>query len=201
MNNEAAPEPNKYARTPQPDKYALLREDLAYHQARVLLLITAVSALRGHQGKLDGLTKLAKLDFLLRYPALAHLVLDDLDPNDRRLNLTRRDLAEPTSVEAPMIRYKFGPWDDRYYPMIGALVGRGLVRYARGRRGSVALVSTPAGKRLTAEMSSSNEWRIMASRSRAIADASAGLTGSNLKDLIYQRLAGLMDRPHRQVIR
>jgi hypothetical protein len=186
--------------TPQPDKYALLQEDLAYHQARVLLLITAVCTSEGHGRKLDGLTKLAKLDFLLRYPALAHVVLDELDPRDARLELTTRDLTEPTAVEAPMIRYKFGPWDDRYYPVIGALVGRGLVRYAAGRRGSVALVATPAGKRLAAQMLSSNEWRAIAGRSQAIAQASAGLTGSALKDLIYQRLAVLMDRPHRQVI-
>ncbi len=41
---------------------ALLREDLAYHQARVLLLVDAVSTAPGHAKKLDGLTKLAKLD-------------------------------------------------------------------------------------------------------------------------------------------
>jgi len=55
---------------------ALLREDLAYHQARVLLLVAGVSRTKGNNGKLDGLTKLAKLDFLLRYPALAPEVLD-----------------------------------------------------------------------------------------------------------------------------
>ena len=30
-----------------------------------------------------------------------------------------------------MIRYKYGPWDDRYYAVIGALVSRGLLRYVR----------------------------------------------------------------------
>jgi hypothetical protein len=35
----------------------------------------------------------------------------------------------------------------------------------------------------------------------AIAEASAGLTGNALKDLIYQRLVSLMDRPYREVIR
>lgn len=68
----------------RPEELALLRDDLAYHQARVLLLVTAVADARGHQGKVDGLTKLAKLDFLLRYPALAALVLDRLDPADLR---------------------------------------------------------------------------------------------------------------------
>jgi len=97
-----------------PDRYrdlALVRDDLAYHQARVLLLVTAVAAAQGHSGKVDGLTKLAKLDFLLRYPALAPSVLDRLDPADARLHLADDDRADPANAEAPMIRYKYGPWD------------------------------------------------------------------------------------------
>lgn len=184
-----------------PIELALLREDLAYHQARVLLLVTAVAAEQGHKRKLDGLTKLAKLDFLLRYPALASTVLDPLDPHDRRLHLADEDIHDPTAVEAPMTRYKYGPWDDRYYAIIGALVGRGLVRYTPGVRSSVALVPTPAGRKLAAEMATSDQWADVADRSRAIAEASSGLTGNTLKELIYQRLAELMDRPHRQVIR
>lgn len=180
---------------------AMLREDLAYHQARVLLLVTATAAERGHARKLDGLTKLAKLDFLLRYPALATEVLDPLNINDPRLHLGDDDVREPTAVEAPMTRYKYGPWDDRYYAIIGALVGRGLLRYAKGRKGSVALVPTPAGRRLADQMAATAEWSEVADRSQAIAEASSGLTGNALKDLIYQRLADLMNRPHRQVIR
>lgn len=180
---------------------AMLREDLAYHQARVLLLVTAVAAEQGHASKLDGLTKLAKLDFLLRYPALASTVLDPLDPFDPRLHLADEDLLEPTTVEAPMTRYKYGPWDDRYYTIIGALVGRGLLRYARGRQGSVALVPTPSGKKLAAAMATTAQWLEIADRCQAVAQASTGMTGNALKDLIYQRLADLMDRPLRQVIR
>ena len=67
--------------TPPDQDLALLQDDLAYHQARVLILIDAVAGTPGHANKLDGLTKLAKLDFLLRYPALAPQVLDDLDPS------------------------------------------------------------------------------------------------------------------------
>lgn len=186
--------------TPDPTLLGLLRDDLAYHQARVLLLVTMVAQTKGHAGKLDGLTKLAKLDFLVRYPALAPRVLDRLDSSDRRLHLSADDADAPTEVEAPMSRYKYGPWDDRYYPVIGALVGRGLLRYARGRRGSVALVPTPAGRRLATAMATSATWEQLGDRCTAIAEASSGLTGNALKDLIYQRLAALMDRPHRQVI-
>lgn len=180
---------------------ALLREDLAYHQARVLLLVAAVSRAKGNGGKLDGLTKLAKLDFLLRYPALAPEVLDQLDGGDPRMHLARDDREMPTSVEAPMTRYKYGPWDDRYYAVLGALIGRGLLRYTAARKGSVAVAPTAAGRRLAAQLAESDKWSDTADRGVAIAEASGGLTGNALKDLIYQRLAELMDRPHRQVIR
>jgi hypothetical protein len=180
---------------------AVLREDLAYHQARVLLLVTAVSATKGHASKLDGLTKLAKLDFLLRYPALAPQVLDRLDQTDPRLHLGVSDFAAPTEVEAPMTRYKYGPWDDRYYAIIGALIGRGLLRYTAARKGSVAVTPTPAGRRLAGELGASPRWVDVHDRSRAIAEASTNMTGNALKDRIYERLADLMDRPHRQVIR
>jgi len=179
----------------------LARDDLAYHQARVLLLVTAVATGPGHARKLDGLTKLAKLDFLLRYPALAPEVLDQLSRTDARLHLSAEDNAEPTDVEAPMTRYKYGPWDDRYYAVIGALVGRGLLRYATGRRGSVALAPTTAGRRLSQTLAATPEWTNIAQRCGAIADATSGMTGNALKDLIYERLASLMDRPQRQVIR
>ncbi|MCW2690804.1 MAG: hypothetical protein JWR37_5694 [Mycobacterium sp.] len=175
-------------------------EDLAYHQARVLLLVAAVASDPGHQRKLDGLTKLAKLDFLVRYPALASVVLDDLDGDEPKMHLSDHEVAAPTEVEDPMTRYKYGPWDDRYYPVVGALVSRGLLKYVKGRRGSVALTTTPAGKKFADDLTHDPLWTQIADRCEAVAEASAGLTGNALKERIYERLADLMDRPHRNVI-
>ena len=170
---------------------AILQEDLAYHQVRILLLVTSVAATKGHAQKMDGLTKLAKLDFLVRYPALAPIVLDDpsLEPP-----------ATASAVEAPMIRYKYGPWDDRYYPVIGALVGRGLLAYTRGRQGSIALRPTTAGKDLAVEVAQTPAWSAVAAQCRAIAESSAGMSGNQLKEAIYARLPELMDQPHRRVL-
>jgi hypothetical protein len=184
------------------EELALLREDLAYHQARVLLLVSAVTATQGHQGKVDGLTKLAKLDFLLRYPAVAPAVLDRLSAADPRLRLPAGESAHGSGyIEAPMIRYKYGPWDDRYYTIIGALVGRGLLRYMRGRRGSVALAPTSAGRELAGQLAAADEWSDVAERSKVIAESSTGMSGNALKTLIYQRLASLIDRQLGEVIR
>lgn len=175
-------------------------EDLAYHQGRVLLLIRAVAEEPRNSGRLDGLTKLAKLDFLVRYPALAPVVLDELHESDPDLHLGAADLSDPTAVADPMIRYKYGPWDDRYYPIVGALISRGLLRYARGRKGSVALVPTASGRSLADDLSAEPSWRGINDQCRAVARASAGLTGNALKSRIYERLADLMDRRHREVI-
>lgn len=190
MNDEA----------PDFDALRWVVEDLAYHQARVLLLVKAVAADPGHARKLDGLTKLAKLDFLVRYPALASTVLDNVSDSEPRMHLSHDEVAAPTDVEDPMTRYKYGPWDDRYYPVVGALVSRGLLKYVRGRRGSVALAPTPAGKSLASELAQEPLWQDVADRCAAIAEAAAGLTGNAIKQLIYERLADLMDRPHREVI-
>ncbi|NTW38923.1 MAG: hypothetical protein HGA44_03400 [Cellulomonadaceae bacterium] len=175
--------------------------DLAYHQLRVLLLVNAVSGAPGHSRKLDGLTKLAKLDFLVRYPALTLRVLDDVDPEDARLHIGPDDIANPTEVDDPMVRYKYGPWDDRYYPVIGALISRGLLRYVRGGRGNVALSPTAAGRRIAQGLAQDRLWAEVADRCEAVAGYSGGLSGNALKDRIYARLADLMDRPHREVIK
>ncbi|MGY1761047.1 hypothetical protein ACI79G_07035 [Geodermatophilus sp. SYSU D00779] len=183
-----------------PEGLRWVLDDLAYHQSRILLLVEAVAAEPGHGRKLDGLTKLAKLDFLLRYPALATVILDDLAADDERLHVDDADRLSPTDVADPMTRYKYGPWDDRYYPVVGALVSRGLLRYARGRRGSVALVPTTAGRRLADSLRRDRAWRETADRCQVLAQASAGMTGNALKERIYERLSNLMDRPHRGVI-
>lgn len=167
---------------------------MAYHQARVLLLVQAVSADPGRARKLDGLTKLAKLDFLVRYPALAVTVLDAMPDTEPRMHRTSDEVAAPTEVEDPMTRYKYGPWDDRYYPVVGALVSRGLLKYVKGRRGSVALAPTPAGTALAADLTHMPLWETTADRCAAIAEASAGMTGNAVKELIYERLANLMDQ-------
>lgn len=189
---------NAHRHDPEAVRWAV--DDLAYHQARVLLLVNAVAAEPGHSRKLDGLTKLAKLDFLVRYPALANLVLDGLSASEPRMHLGDDELSAPTEVEDPMTRYKYGPWDDRYYPVIGALVARRLLRYVKGRRGSVALATTPAGKGFAESLAEDPLWGDLADRCEAVAQASTGLSGNALKDLIYGRLPELMDRPHREVI-
>lgn len=164
-----------------------------YHAARILLLLNAMTR---PGGRLDGLTKLAKLDFLLRYPAMLDRLLKrdgvtwpaDTGPTD----LERR------AVESRMIRYKYGPWDDAYYPIIGSLVARDLVRIAKGR-GRVALVLTPTGRTVAEQIGRDPGWRRVADRCRLLREH-FNVSGNQLKTRIYRELPEVVDLPLRSEI-
>lgn len=167
------------------DALAIERRELEYHQARVLLLIVAFA---GARGKLDGLTKLAKLDFLLRYPVFLERLLPagSADWTDQ----TRPTQVERQAVESRMMRYKYGPWDDRYYPVIGALVGRGLLNYVEGARGNLALRPTAAGRALASALTADPQWAVTYARS-ALLKRHLNLSGNASRTLstnVFPRL-------------
>ncbi|RYF32837.1 MAG: hypothetical protein EOO38_30605, partial [Cytophagaceae bacterium] len=99
----------------QPASLTVTADDLVeFHAARLLLLIK----LCGTSNRIDGLTKLAKLDFFVRYPEFFIEVCQ---------RLGKDTTVQPASVESPMVRYHYGPWDHRYYQVLGFLEGRGLI--------------------------------------------------------------------------
>jgi hypothetical protein len=172
------------------------RRDSAYHQVRILLLIDIMS---GESGALDGLTKLAKLDFLLRYPVFLVNLLDAMGAEPLPQNLGPTD-SEKDTVESRMIRYKYGPWDDRYYGVIGALIGRGLIEHSKGRGGNLAMKPTPGGHAMAQALASEPSWNLTAERCRLLKRNFGRYSGNRIKDLIYTLLPDVVDRPHRTEI-
>ncbi len=88
-------------------------------EMRLLLLIDAFS---NQQEGLQGRTKLAKLDFLLRYPEFLKRALQakSVDVGDDE----QASFVEPNPIEQRMVRYRFGPWDPSYFSLLGSLLGR-----------------------------------------------------------------------------
>lgn len=169
------------------------RLDANYHEARLLLLLDAFATQRK---PLSGLTKLAKLDFLLRYPVFLERLLTTR-------GVTWPSGAEPTAtereaVESTMIRYKYGPWDDAYYGVIGSLISRGLVESTDAGRTTLRL--TADGRRVAAKLGSDPAWRVVARRARVL-KSHFDVTGNSLKDMIYAELPDAVDRPQRTEIR
>ena len=130
------------------------------HAARLLVLISAFSG-TGQGDAVEGLTKLAKLDFLLRYPVMLERALAAKGRSTRDVQLEDH---ERLSVESEMVRYRFGPWDHRYREFLNILVGKGLVTVSvEGRK--VVLALTERGRTLASELSASPAFQDYARRS------------------------------------
>lgn len=94
-------------------------------EARLLLLIDSFSRNpSGGTRYLEGRVKLAKLDFLLRYPRhLRNVLITHGVPIERLKALN----PEESPLDDRMMRYRYGPWDPSYFAVLGSLIGRGLV--------------------------------------------------------------------------
>ncbi|MET8539479.1 hypothetical protein ABZW03_02310 [Kitasatospora sp. NPDC004799] len=166
--------------------------EAGYHEARILLLIDKfTTAKKG----LDGLTKLAKLDFLLRYPAMLDRLLTEDDihwPQGAQPTASER-----RAVESRMTRYKYGPWDQRYYSVLGSLAARGLITYSGANRAEFRI--TANGAIAATALTATDEWAVVAQRI-ALLKRHFNKSGTALKTLIYDRLPDAVDRPWRTEI-
>lgn len=151
-------------------------DPLIVHVGRVLLLVDAFT---GRTSTLRGLPKLARLDFLLRFPAYLEAVLDERNrPLPFELRATYHERRAP---EVALIRWKYGPWDHRYYPLLGRLVGQALVE-ARTSGGMLRLRTTDNGREAAAALEGS-AWDLMRQRAHALRRG-ADLSAEHLAELV-----------------
>jgi len=153
------------------------------HAARLLLLLRH-AADRG-DGSVEGITKLAKMDFLLRYPLYFERLLNDLNKARKRPVVVPIQPYERDTVESKMIRFRYGPWDPRYRRWIGILVAKGLAETRlEGRTVHVRL--TDAGMQLAASLAQGEQFQDLDSRSRLIGKSVGSRSGHWLKEQIYR---------------
>lgn len=145
-------------------------------EARLLLLIDAFTT---PSRSLEGRTKLAKLDFLLRYPAFFRRALRTRAPSVS----IETTASEEGSVEARMVRYRYGPWDPAYFALLGSLIGRGLVTPVPETRG-IGYRTTDAGRRVAYELGEEASWQPTVARTRLLR-RHFDLSGRSLQQFIY----------------
>ena len=148
-------------------------------EARLLLLIDAFSG-ESPTSSLEGRTKLAKLDFFLRYPRYFKRALEIRGPKV----VWPEDVNTEPTIESRMIRYRFGPWDAAYFSLLGRLMGRDLVRPVPNPRG-IGFRTTDRGKGLAIQLAETEDWRSTRELTRLLR-RHFNLTGTNLKKFIYQ---------------
>jgi hypothetical protein len=159
---------------------ASLEEDPALHQARLLLLLDAFAGSRGTD-HINGLTKLAKLDFLLRYPTYLERALFETGRDGTRVDVQDH---ERTSVESSMVRYRYGPWDFRYRQLVDLLVCRGLA-WAEVKGRTVQIGVTEEGREAGKLLSATEEFAEVRRRAGLLPGPFRAMGATRLKDFVY----------------
>lgn len=147
-------------------------------EMRLLLLVDAF----GRKGLL-GRTQLAKTDFFVRYPGYLR----------RALELREVHVPEPfaSATEEPMIRFRYGPWDPKYFSLLGRLRSRNLIEWVPGR--GVGFRTTNKGATLAAHMRVLPELREVSTRTLLVAEH-LGQSGDWLRKFIYKHFPEVVAR-------
>lgn len=154
----------------------LLADDiLEFHAARILLLIKHC----GRSNRIVGLTKMAKLDFFVRYPRFFAQMCAHLG------KLPSLPTQQPAQPESPMVRYRYGPWDRRYYHILAYLEAKQLIDITKQGKG-FRISLTKAGIRLAKNLSGNDAFRDLVNDMAAVSEVLGGMQGTRLKNLIYE---------------
>jgi hypothetical protein len=158
---------------------ANLDESPDLHAARLLILIDVFVGGETGDG-IEGLTKLAKLDFLLRYPVLLERALKARNKSTRSVELEEH---ERYSVESEMVRYRFGPWDHKYRRILNLLVAKGLVKISIEGKTNV-VTETKLGHEHAQKLAENELFASYVKRAKVI-KSNFDLNATNLMKFIY----------------
>lgn len=149
------------------------------HLARILVLLRAFQ--EPDKPAIEGITKLAKLDFLLRYPSCLQTALKARGVRDEAIPV---DDFEALTIEARMIRYRFGPWDHRYRRFLNILAARSLVSVGLDGQ-TINIDLTDAGADLADKLASDSAYGRVFARAKLL-KKHLDLKARALMEFIYE---------------
>lgn len=142
------------------------------HAARLVLLLRYC----GIKNRIDGLTKFAKLDFFVRYPDFFSRAAEEIGASSRPTGATS---------DSSMVRYRYGPWDERYYHLLSYLESTGLITCERvGKSYRVKLTSD--GEDVANIISHESCYESLVQHIKDVKRVMGSKGGTTLKKLIYE---------------
>jgi len=160
----------------RPARLALVADEVVeFHASRLLLLFNIC----GTANRIEGLTKLAKLDFFVRYPAFFERIVSQSADAQAATEMT-------THVESAMVRHHYGPWDQRYYHVLAYLEARNLILVSKVGR-AYRFVLTEEGKNVAETLRKDEAFQDLVLQMRLVKKAVGRFSGSRLKQMIYEQ--------------
>lgn len=156
-----------------PTSLPLVADDITeLHAARLLLLLQHC----GSKHRINGLTKLAKLDFFVRYPMFFNRI--SRPP-------AVPEVVQDDQVESSMVRHHYGPWDKRYYQVLAFLESRGLIRVEKHGK-TFDFILTDLGRSKAISLSREVPFQPLVGQMKAVKKVLGRKSGTNLKNLVYE---------------
>jgi hypothetical protein len=158
-----------------------------FNEARLLLLLMAASGREEKPKPLEGIMKLAKMDFLLRYPNILVRALNLIGETRKSARDAAATIPEQDrdTIEARMIRFRFGPWDPRYRRWLCILVAKQLaVVYREGR--TVKIQLTKRGIEVAKGLANTEIFQPLLGRAKAVNMAVGGMSSTRITEFVYQ---------------
>ena len=157
-----------------------------FNEARLLLLLKAAAG-RDAEKPMEGIMKLAKMDFLLRYPNILVRALNVIGESKKSAIAAAAAIPEQDrdTIESHMIRFRFGPWDPRYRRWLSILVAKQLaVVYLEGR--TVKIQISKAGATLADQLAQTDVFKPLADRAKVVNSAVGGMAPTKITAFIYK---------------
>jgi hypothetical protein len=171
-------------------------ENLAYHVARLLILIGRCGKPRSSPINLPaiaGRTLLAKLDFFMRYPIYLQRAGVLLDKPCTEDDLGIKQTEDVNTVESRMVRYLYGPWDYIYYTAIAYMVGKRLIEPPLASTIDTFRL-TMQGTAVLRQIEDDPAFDDLVRRANTIYKLFNSYSGSRLKLFIYENFPEVVNR-------
>ena len=157
-----------------------------FNEARLLLLLKAAAGKEEVAKPLEGIMKLAKMDFLLRYPNMLVRALNVIGES-KKSALAAAAIPEEDrdTIEARMIRFRFGPWDPRYRRWLSILVAKQLaIVYREGR--TVKIQLSKKGLAMAEQLAEVEAFKPLAERARVVNLAVGNMPSTKITAFVYK---------------
>jgi hypothetical protein len=165
-------------------------ESIEFHAARVLLILRYIGTSKPK--KIVSRTKIAKIDFFVRYPTYLEKAAKILGQE----KIPRfSEIYEP---ESRMIRYKYGPWDEKYYNIFAYLIAKGMIKVKPSEKGDIFLL-TDKGDVVVRELEGP-EFEEIVQRCKLVKKLFGSKSGTGIKKFIYEKFPEVVGKKIGEVI-